>query len=88
MWEGALLDGRVAGARAVASSSCPASTLVGGDWSTLYILQWGGVQIGADPYGNPNNPNFATGKIAIRCVLFVDFMMLRPASFSVASSVT
>lgn len=83
LWQGQLADGTVAGARAVATLSAPASTIVAGDFSTAIMLLWPGLLLAADPY-----TGFRTGVVTLRAMLSLDFVLLRPAGFSVAESVT
>ena len=83
LWSGQLADGTVCGARAIATNSAPASTIVAGDWSQGIIFTWPGLLLAADPY-----TDFGTGVVSLRAMLSVDFVMLRPGAFSVASSVS
>ncbi len=83
LWEGQLADGIVAGARAVATSSAPASALIAGDFSTAIALLWPGLLLAADPF-----TGFRTGAVTLRTMLSLDFVLLRSAGFSVATSVT
>ena len=83
LWQGQLADGTCAGARAVATLSAPASTIVAGDFSTALMLLWPGLLLAADPY-----TGFWTGVVTLRAMLSLDFVLLRPAGFSVAESVT
>jgi len=83
LWSGQLADGTVCGARAIATNSAPASTIVAGDWSQGIIFTWPGLLLAADPY-----TDFGTGVVSLRAMLSPDFVMLWPGAFSVASSVS
>lgn len=84
LWEGSLADGMIEGCRALASTNVPTATMVHGDWSSLGILEFpGGLQIDVDPFSK-----FDRGLVGIRLIAHVDVALLRPASFSVASSIT
>jgi HK97 family phage major capsid protein len=83
LWQGALADGQVAGARAIATNSAPASTIVAGDFSMALMLLWPGLLLAADPY-----TGYRTGVVTLRAMLSLDFVLLRPTGFSVAVSVT
>ena len=74
----------IAGYRAEASTACPASTLIAGDFSQAVIGIWGGIGVEVDPYG----AGFKTGSFRARVVAIVDCGLLTPAAFSVASSVS
>lgn len=56
-----------------------------GDFSTALLLLWPGLLLAADPY---SSSNFRTGAVTLRAMLSLDFVLLRPAGFSVAESVT
>jgi HK97 family phage major capsid protein len=83
LWQGQLAAGTVAGARAIATGAAPASTLIAGDFSTAIVFLWPGLLLGVDPY-----TGFRTGAVTLRALLALDFVLLRPAAFSVASSIT
>lgn len=82
--EGASHDGIVEGVRTLATTGCPASTIVFGDWGSVYVIEWaGGLQISVDPY-----TKFAQGIVGVRLLFPVDVFVTRPQSFSVATSVS
>jgi HK97 family phage major capsid protein len=84
LWENALDDGQVEGVRALATGNCPSGTMIYGDWSSCYVLEWaGGVGIALDPF-----LKFTSGVVGVRLLLPVDVIIARAASFSVATSVT
>jgi HK97 family phage major capsid protein len=84
LWEGSSFDGTVEGVRAVSSASMPASTVICGDWSSLWVAEFaGGLTLEVDPF-----TKFAAGIVGLRVLLPVDVLMARPAAFTVASSVS
>lgn len=83
LWQGAFGDGLMAGTRALASGSAPASTLVFGHWPSLVIGLFSGLQIEINPFAN-----FISGVIGMRAILACDIGVRRTADFSVATSVT
>ncbi len=83
LFEGQLADGVIAGARAIATASAPASTIIAGDFSTAIVFLWPGLLLAADPFSG-----FRYGHVTLRAMLSLDFVLLRPAGFSVATSVT
>ncbi len=87
LWQGSVLSGTVAGHRAMSTGGCPASTIVAGDWSQVVLLDWQGVEVGVNPYGADVSA-YKAGIVGLRCFWSVDVAVLRPAAFSVASSVT
>lgn len=77
IWDGA----RVVGVPAYATPSAPASKLYMGDFRQCVVAFWGsGFDLSIDPF-----TGWADGKITIRLMAHVDFAVLHPASFSVAS---
>lgn len=87
LWQGSVLAGAIAGHKAMSTGACPASTVVAGDWSQVALLDWGGLEIGVNPYG-ADQAAYRAGIVGLRCFWSVDVAVLRPAAFSVATSVT
>lgn len=84
LWEGASDDGVVEGVRALSTTNCPASTMVYGDWSTVYVVEWGGgIGLMIDPF-----TKFTQAIVAIRLLLPVDVFVTRAGAFSIATSIT
>jgi HK97 family phage major capsid protein len=84
LWEGSLWDGTLEGVRAITSASMPAGTVILGDWSSVNLIEWaGGLVLEVDPFSA-----FNTGLVSVRLLLDCDVLVLRPAAFSVALSVT
>jgi HK97 family phage major capsid protein len=79
IWDGNAIGGR----RAMATNSAPAATLVYGDWSSVVVLNWGGVQIAAD-----SSTNFRYGITGLRALWSCDIAVLHGASFSKSESIT
>lgn len=83
LWEGSSAEGVMEGVRAASSANVPASTLIYGDFSQIFVAQWGGgLAIEVDPF-----TKFSSGIVAIRLLFAVD-VAIRPAAFSVATSVS
>jgi HK97 family phage major capsid protein len=84
LWVGDVNAGLLDGKRAVSTLSCPADTLIYGDWSGITIFQWGeGLVIEVDPFSK-----FQQGVVGVRLVLPIDVLVARPSSFAIASSIT
>lgn len=83
LWQGPVHGGTVEGVPAVSSGSMPAGTMIFGDWEDVVVAQWGVLEITADPF-----TGFQTGTIGFRAFLTADVAVRRPASFSVATSIT
>ena len=84
LWEGASHEGTVEGLRAISTPNAPAATAILGDWSGCQVVEYaGGVLLEVDPY-----TAFSTGLVSFRVLLDVDVVFLRPAGFSIATSVT
>jgi HK97 family phage major capsid protein len=79
-------DGKVADRRAFVTTDLPASTMVAGDWTSVYFGLWGpGFVVEINPY---DSAGFKTGTIRARIVVSCDVAVLHPSAFVVASSIT
>lgn len=78
-----MLDGKVAGVRALACSNMPAATMIFGDWSQLVIGEWGRLAVEVNPY-----QNFSAGIVGVRAFYTIDIGVRQAASFTAATSVT
>jgi HK97 family phage major capsid protein len=84
LWEGSSFEGTAEGVRAIGTAAMPAATMVLGDWSSVNLVEWaGGLVIEIDPFSA-----FSTGIVSVRLLLDCDVLVLQPAAFSVASSIT
>ena len=83
LWDGSVLDGRMAGFRAAASANVPTGYAIFGDFSQIIIADWGVVELATNPYAN-----FAAGITGVRAWATVDVGVRQAGAFSVASSVT
>ena len=84
VWQGGVHAGTVTGLRAMSTTGMPAATMIYGDWSQVWVVEWeGGLQISIDPF-----TKFKEGIVGIRLLLPVDVVVSRASAFSVASSIT
>ena len=84
LWEGASADGTIEGVRAMATTGCPAATVVYGDFSRAWVISWAdGLVIESDPF-----TKFSQGIVALRLLFPLDVIIARTSAFSVATSVT
>ena len=83
LWEGGLMDGRVAGFVAMSSTQMPASRLLFGDFSQLVIAEWGALELDVNPYAN-----FPAGITGVRAFYTVDVGVRYAASFSYSTAIT
>jgi HK97 family phage major capsid protein len=74
---------RVAGKPAFASMAMPASTLICGDFSTVWCPVWGGIQIDANPFAN-----FPSGIVGFRVLPYLDVGVTQPGAFSISTAVS
>lgn len=74
-------------APALVTKGAPDGVAIFGDWSGLAMLEWGVLEVGVDPYGI-SSELFKKGLVGVRTLWTVDFIALRPASFSAATSIT
>lgn len=80
-------DNRMAGYPVGATNSVPADSLLFGDWSGAALLDYGALQIAADPYG-ANSELFKKKLVGLRALWSCDVVVLRAASFSKSESIT
>jgi HK97 family phage major capsid protein len=83
LWEGGLMDGRVAGFRGMSSTQIAAGRMLFGDWSQLVIAEWGSLEVDVNPYAN-----FPAGISGIRAFYSVDVGVRYAASFSYSTAIT
>jgi HK97 family phage major capsid protein len=83
LWDGNIMDGRMAGFRAMSSTQVPTASAIFGDWSQLVIGEWGTLEVDVNPFAN-----FAAGITGVRAFYTVDVGVRYAASFSAASSIT
>lgn len=77
VWEGGIMDGRMAGMRAMSTNQVTAATMVFGDFSQLIIGEWGVLEIEVNPYAD-----FAKGIIGVRALYSIDVALRHAAAFS------
>ena len=80
VWDGPLYDGRLEGGRAIATTSCPANTMLFGDWADAAIIEWSALEVNTDPYSE-----FKSGVVGCRAIWSVDVVVGRPAAFTKAT---
>jgi HK97 family phage major capsid protein len=80
-------DNRMAGAPVDVTNAMPAGTALFGDWSSVALLEWGVLQVGADPYG-VNSELFSKGLVGVRSLWTIDVVTLRPKSWCKSESIS
>ena len=83
LWEGGLMDGRVAGFPAMSSTQIAAGRMLFGDFSQLVIGEWGALELDVNPYAN-----FAAGISGVRAFYTVDIGVRYAAAFSYSTAIT
>lgn len=84
LWRGALHQGDVEGVQAVATKQMGSATLLYGDWSTVYVGEWGPLMLSADRGGT----RFNQALIGIRALWMVDVFVTAPTAFVKMTSIT
>lgn len=84
LWRGALHEGEVEGVRAMSSNQLPSATLLYGDWSTVYVGEWGPLMLSVDRGGT----RFNTARVGIRALWMLDMFVTSPTSFVKITSIT
>jgi len=78
--------GSIADRPAYVSSNVPATSLVAGDFSKLWVLFWGGgMQVEVNPY---QQTNFQSGIVGFRVLTHFDVAVTQPAAFCIGTSIT
>ena len=83
LWKGGIHTGEIEGVKALSTKQMPAATVLYGDWSSVYVVQWGALALRVNPY-----QDFNKGLVGIRAMWLLDVVVRYPLSFSVATSVT
>jgi len=84
LWRGALHEGEIEGVLAVSSKQMLSATLLYGDWSTVYIGEWGPLLLSADRGGT----RFNQASVGIRALWMVDVFVTAPTAFVKVTSIT
>jgi HK97 family phage major capsid protein len=83
IWEGNILNGTVAGFRAMSSGQMPTAGLLFGDFSQMIVAEWGALTVDVDPYAN-----FKAGIVGVRVLMTCDIAIRHEGAFSFAATVT
>jgi HK97 family phage major capsid protein len=81
-WAGAIHRGMVEGIPALSTKQMPSATMLYGDFTAAYLVEWGGLVLRINPY-----QDFNKGIVGIRAMWMVDVVVRYPLSFSYASSI-
>jgi HK97 family phage major capsid protein len=82
LWKGAVHEGEIEGVRARSTKQMPSANLIMGDWSAIYLIEWGGLALRVKTY-----QDFNKGLVGIRAMWMIDVVVRYPLSFSVATGV-
>jgi hypothetical protein len=83
LWKGAIDQGEIEGPMALSSRQMPTGSLLFGDWSSVYLVEGGGLALRVNPF-----QDFNRGFVGIRAMMMCDVVVRYPLSFSLATSVT
>ena len=83
LWRGQIAQGEIEGCRAMSSKQMLAATMLFGDFSTVYLVEWGVLAIEVNPFAD-----FKAGIVGIRALWSMDVIIPHPGAFSLASSIT
>ena len=82
LWKGSIHEGEIEGVRALSTKQLSAGLLFG-DFSTVNLIEWGGIALRINPY-----QDYSRGFVGVRAMWMVDVLVRYPASFSFASALT
>ena len=83
LWKGGLHQGEIEGVKALSTRQMSSGTVLYGDFSTVYVVQWGALAIRINPF-----QDFNKGFVGIRAMWLVDVVVRYPLAFSVATGVS
>jgi HK97 family phage major capsid protein len=85
LWNGAIVDGQMAGYRATTTTQMTAASMIFGDFSQVVIGEWGQLEIAVS---NSEGSNFKAGILGVRAFQTVDVGVRQAGAFSRATSIT
>ena len=83
IWGGNMLDGQMAGFRAMSSNQMPSQNLLFGDFSKVVWAEWGVLEVEVNPYAN-----FPAGIVGVRAFYTMDIGIRYAGAFSLATGIT
>ncbi|MDN5940620.1 MAG: phage major capsid protein [Nitrospira sp.] len=83
LWRGQIAKGEIEGALALSSRQMPASAMLFGDWSTVFVVEWNVLEIQVNPFAD-----FKSGVVGIRALWPMDVIVTHPSAFSLATAIT
>lgn len=81
LWDGNILDGKMAGFGAMSSVQMPASNVLFGSWEQVVIGEWGVLELTVNPY-----QSFNAGVVGIRAMYTVDVLVRYPQAFVLSTN--
>jgi HK97 family phage major capsid protein len=82
-WEGSVLEGMVAGFKAIGSNQMTSATMLAGSWDTCVVGEWGVLELAVNP-----NDVFAQGITGIRAMYTMDVGVRYAGAWSYGTSLT
>jgi HK97 family phage major capsid protein len=76
-------DGRIDGVPCIVTANAPSATVIFGDWSQAYRVEWGVLELMTDPFSS-----WRHGHLSVRALWHVDVLFGQPAAFAVRASVS
>jgi HK97 family phage major capsid protein len=84
LWTGNMLDGQVAGFRAMSSEQLASANLIFGSWDEVVIGEWGVLELSTDNGGT----RFNQAQVGIRAMWMVDVLLRYPQAFVVSTNLS
>lgn len=81
LWDGNILDGKMAGFAAMSSVQIPTSNVIFGSWEQVVIGEWGVLELTVNPY-----QSFNAGVVGIRAIYTVDVLVRYPQAFVLSTN--
>lgn len=83
LWDGNILDGTMAGFKAMSSVQIPSGDCLFGSWEQVVIGEWGVLELTVNPY-----QSFNAGVIGIRAMYSVDVLLRYPQAFVLSTNIS
>ena len=82
-WEGNMLEGMLAGMRAISSNQIGSGCTLAGDFTQAILAQWAGLEVEVNPFAN-----FQAGIIGVKATMFADVAVRQPGAFAIGTGMT
>lgn len=83
IWEGNMLDGMIAGMRALSSNQVGSGCTLAGDFAQTVLAQWAGLEVEVNPYAN-----FQAGIVGVKATMYADVGVRQAGAYAIGTGMT